>query len=120
MPTLLALNTAVSFVTNTNWQAYSGEGGVSYLTQMVGLAWQNFISAGVGIAVAVAFVRGLTRVGRKEIGNFWVALTRACLYVLLPVSLVLSLALISQGVIDNFNAPTSVTTVEGGSQTIAQ
>ena len=76
MPSLLALNTAVSFVTNTNWQAYSGETGVSYLTQMVGLAWQNFISAGVGIAVAVAFVRGLTRAGRKEIGNFWVDLTR--------------------------------------------
>jgi K+-transporting ATPase ATPase A chain len=120
MPSLLALNTAVSFVTNTNWQAYSGETGVSYLTQMVGLAWQNFISAAVGIAVAVAFVRGLTRVGRKEIGNFWVDLTRGCLYVLLPLSLVLGVVLASQGVIDNFNAPTKARTVEGTVQTIAQ
>jgi K+-transporting ATPase ATPase A chain len=120
MPSLLALNTAVSFVTNTNWQAYSGESGVSYLTQMVGLAWQNFISAGVGMAVAVAFVRGLTRVGRKEIGNFWVDLTRSCLYVLLPISLIFAIALVSQGAIMNFSAPTKVTTVEGGTQTIAQ
>jgi K+-transporting ATPase ATPase A chain len=120
MPSLLALNTAVSFVTNTNWQAYSGETGVSYLTQMAGLAWQNFISAAVGIAIAVAFVRGLTRVGRKEIGNFWVDLTRSCLYVLLPLSLVLGVVLASQGVIDNFNAPTKVKTVEGATQTIAQ
>jgi potassium-transporting ATPase potassium-binding subunit len=120
MPSLLALNTAVSFVTNTNWQAYSGESGVSYLTQMVGLAWQNFVSAGAGIAIAVAFVRGLTRVGRREIGNFWVDLTRACLYVLLPISLVLALVLLSQGVIDNFNAPTQIRTVEGATQTIAQ
>jgi potassium-transporting ATPase potassium-binding subunit len=119
MPSLLALNTAVSFVTNTNWQAYSGETGVSYLTQMAGLAWQNFISAGVGIAIAVAFVRGLTRTGRKEIGNFWVDLTRACLYVLLPISLILGVALVSQGVIDNFSAPTKVATVESGSQTLA-
>jgi len=120
MPALLALNTAVSFVTNTNWQAYSGETGVSYLAQMAGLAWQNFLSAGVGMAVAVAFVRGLTRAGRKEIGNFWVDLTRSCVYVLLPLSLVLSVALASQGVIQNFSAPVSVRTVEGGSQTIAQ
>ncbi|NTW28102.1 MAG: potassium-transporting ATPase subunit KdpA [Coriobacteriia bacterium] len=120
MPTLLALNTAVSFVTNTNWQAYSGESGVSYLTQMAGLAWQNFISAGVGIAIAVAFVRGLTRTGHKEIGNFWVDLTRACVYVLLPISLVLAVVFVSQGVIDNFNAPTTVKTVEGAIQTIAQ
>jgi K+-transporting ATPase ATPase A chain len=123
MPSLLALNTAVSFVTNTNWQAYAGESatsGVSYLTQMAGLAWQNFISAGVGIAIAVAFVRGLTRVGRKEIGNFWVDLVRACLYVLLPLSIVLGLVLASQGVIDNFNAPTKAKTVEGATQTIAQ
>ena len=120
MPSLLALNTAVSFVTNTNWQAYSGESGVSYLTQMVGLAWQNFISAGVGMAVAVAFVRGLTRAGRREIGNFWVDLTRSFLYVFLPLSLVLSVMFVSQGVIDNFKAPTQVKTVEGASQTIAQ
>jgi K+-transporting ATPase ATPase A chain len=120
MPSLLALNTAVSFVTNTNWQAYSGESGVSYLTQMVGLTWQNFISAGVGIAVAVAFVRGLTRVGRREIGNFWVDLTRSCLYVLLPAALIFGVVLISQGVVDNLNAPTQVKTVEGATQTLAQ
>jgi K+-transporting ATPase ATPase A chain len=120
MPSLLALNTAVSFVTNTNWQAYSGESGVSYFTQMVGLTWQNFISAGVGMAIAVAFVRGLTRAGHREIGNFWVDLTRSCLYVLLPLSLILSVVFVSQGVIDNFSAPTQVRTVEGGSQTLAQ
>ena len=88
MPSLLAFNTAVSFVTNTNWQAYSGETGVSYLTQMVGSRLAELHLGGVGIAVAVAFVRGLTRTGRKEIGNFWVDLTRSCLYVLLPLSLV--------------------------------
>ena len=120
MPSLLALNTAVSFVTNTNWQAYSGETGVSYLTQMAGLAWQNFISAGVGMAVAVAFVRGLTRAGHKEIGNFWVDFTRSWLYVLLPLSLILGVVLVSQGVIDNFSAPTQLKTVQGASQTIAQ
>jgi len=120
MPTLLAFNTAVAFVTNTDWQAYAGETGVSYLSQMVGLAWQNFISAAVGIAVAVAFVRGLTRTGRREIGNFWVDMTRACLYVLLPLSLVLALALASQGVIQNFNPALRMTTVEGGSQSIGQ
>ncbi len=120
MPSLLAFNTAVAFVTNTDWQAYAGETGVSYLTQMVGLTWQNFISAGVGIAVAVAFVRGLTRVGRKEIGNFWVDLVRACLYVLLPLSLAFSLVLVSQGVIQNVSGPITIRTLEGGSQTIAQ
>ena len=120
MPSLLALNTAVSFVTNTNWQVYSGETGVSYLTQMAGLAWQNFISAGVGMAVAVAFVRGLTRAGHKEIGNFWVDFTRSWLYVLLPLSLILGVVLVSQGVIDNFSAPTQLKTVQGASQTIAQ
>ncbi len=120
MPALLAMNTAISFVTNTNWQAYAGESGVSYLAQMVGLAWQNFVSAAVGIAVAVAFVRGLTRTGHKRIGNFWVDLTRALLYVLLPLSLVLSLVLVSQGVIDNFASPVTVRTLEGGEQVIAQ
>jgi K+-transporting ATPase ATPase A chain len=119
MPSLLAFNTAVSFVTNTNWQAYSGESGVSYLIQMIGLTWQNFVSPAVGMAVAVAFVRGLTRIGRKEIGNFWVDLTRACLYVLLPIALIFSVVLISQGAIDNFSAPTKVKTVEGAIQTIA-
>ena len=113
MPSLLAFNTAVSFVTNTNWQAYSGESGVSYLIQMIGLTWQNFVSPAVGMAVAVAFVRGLTRTGRKEIGNFWVDLTRACLYVLLPIALIFSVVLVSQGAIDNFSAPTKVKTEIG-------
>ena len=120
MSSLLAFNTAVSFVTNTNWQAYAGENGVSYLTQMVGLAWQNFISAAVGIAVAVAFVRGLTRMGSKGIGSFWVDTTLACLYVLLPLSLVLSIVLVSQGVIMNLSSPARATTLEGRAQTIAQ
>jgi potassium-transporting ATPase potassium-binding subunit len=119
MPPLLAFNTAVSFVTNTNWQAYAGETGVSYLTQMVGLTWQNFISAAVGIAVAVALVRGLTRAGRKGIGNFWVDITRSIVYVLLPASIVVALALLSQGVIQNFDAPVQVKTLEGKTQTIA-
>ncbi len=120
MPSELAFNTAVSFVTNTNWQAYAGEGGVSYLSQMAGLTWQNFVSAAVGIAVAVALVRGLTRSTCRTIGNFWVDVTRATLYVLLPISLVLALALASQGVIQNLRGPESVTTVEGATQTIAQ
>ncbi|MHB9025838.1 MAG: potassium-transporting ATPase subunit KdpA [Armatimonadota bacterium] len=116
----LAFNTAVSFVTNTNWQAYLGEQSVSYLTQMIGLAWQNFISAAVGMAVAVAFIRGLTRHSAQEIGNFWVDLTRTILWVLLPISLLLALALISQGVIQNFSPYLTATTVEGARQTIPQ
>ncbi len=119
MPSLLAFNTAVSFVTNTDWQAYAGETGVSYLSQMMGLAWQNFISAAVGMAIAVAFVRGLTRLGQKGIGNFWVDVTRAVVYVLLPVSLAVSLVLLSQGVVQSFGGPVLVKTLEGGRQTIA-
>jgi potassium-transporting ATPase potassium-binding subunit len=120
MPSLLAFNTAVAFVTNTDWQAYAGETGVSYFTQMAGLAWQNFISAGVGIAIAVAFVRGLTRMGRREIGNFWADLTRSLLYVLLPLSVLFAIVLASQGVIQNFDGPAQVRTLEGATQTIAQ
>lgn len=120
MPTDLAFNTAVSFVTNTNWQAYAGETGVSYLTQMAGLTWQNFVSAATGIAVAVALIRGLTRRETKCVGNYWVDLTRAIVYVLLPASLVLSLVLVSQGVVQNIAAPTSATTLEGATQLIAQ
>lgn len=118
MPGLLAFNTAMSFVTNTNWQAYAGEAQISYLTQMIGLTWQNFISAGVGIAVAVALVRGLTRLGQRDIGNFWVDLTRACLYVLLPMSFVLAVVLMSQGVVQSFSEPVVAHTIEGGTQTI--
>lgn len=100
----LALNTAVSFATNTNWQAYSGESTLSYLTQMLGLTVQNFLSAATGMAVLVALVRGLVRRGAETIGNFWVDLTRSTLYVLLPLSLVLALLLVSQGVVQSFGS----------------
>jgi K+-transporting ATPase ATPase A chain len=103
-----AWNTAVSFASNTNWQGYSGEVTMSYLTQMLGLAVQNFVSAATGIAVLVAFVRGLTRREAKAIGSFWVDLTRATLYVLIPLSLVLAVALVSQGVLQTFEAGPAV------------
>jgi K+-transporting ATPase ATPase A chain len=102
VPQALAFNTAASFTTNTNWQAYSGETTMSYLTQMAGLAYHNFISAATGIAIAIAFIRGIARREKATIGNFWVDLTRTCLWVLLPVSLVVSLFFVSQGMIQNF------------------
>ncbi|MGA9945925.1 MAG: potassium-transporting ATPase subunit KdpA [Candidatus Cybelea sp.] len=114
----LAWNTAVSFTTNTNWQFYSGETAMSYLSQMAGLAWHNFVSAAVGIALAVAVVRGLARTNVKTLGNFWVDLTRCSLYVLLPISIVVGLFLVSQGVPQNFHAYQSVTSIEGFAQTI--
>ncbi|MFZ0030667.1 MAG: potassium-transporting ATPase subunit KdpA [Candidatus Cybelea sp.] len=114
----LAWNTAVSFTTNTNWQFYSGETAMSYLSQMAGLAWHNFVSAAVGIALAVAVVRGLVRTNVKTLGNFWVDLTRCSLYVLLPISIVVGLFLVSQGVPQNFHAYQSVTSIEGFAQTI--
>lgn len=120
MDPYLAFNTAVSFVTNTNWQAYSGESGVSYFSQMVGLTWQNFISAGVGLALAVAFIRALSRQSVEEIGNFWVDLTRGCLWVLLPLSMVFGLVFVSQGVIQNLSPYVTATTTEGVKQVIAQ
>ena len=95
----LAFNTAVSFATNTNWQSYSGEVALSYLTQMLGLTVQNFVSAATGMAVLVALVRGLTRKQATDVGNFWVDLTRGTLYILLPLSLVLAISLVSQGVV---------------------
>jgi K+-transporting ATPase ATPase A chain len=107
-----AFNTAVSFITNTNWQGYSGESAMSYLTQMAGLAVQNFLSAASGIVVAVALIRGLARHTTRTIGNVWTDLTRATLYVLLPLAVVLALALVSQGVIQNFSRYKDVTTVE--------
>lgn len=114
-----AWNTAVSFTTNTNWQSYSGEEAMTVLTQMVGLAVQNFVSAAVGIAVAVALVRGLAnRHGDGNIGNFWVDLTRTVLRVLLPIAAIGAILLISQGAIQNFSAPQTIQTVTGGSQTI--
>ena len=107
-----SFNTAVSFITNTNWQGYSGESTMSYLTQMAGLAVQNFLSAGTGIVVAVALIRGLARHSVKTIGNFFVDLTRTTLYILLPLSTLLALFLVSQGVVQSFSAYKDVTTVE--------
>jgi potassium-transporting ATPase potassium-binding subunit len=116
----LAFNTAVSFVTNTNWQSYVGETTMSYLAQMVGLAVQNFVSAATGIALAVALIRGFARRSAKGIGNFWVDLTRCTLYILLPISFIAALFLVWQGMPQNFNAYVDATTVEGAKQTIAQ
>ncbi|MGO9094290.1 MAG: potassium-transporting ATPase subunit KdpA [Bryobacteraceae bacterium] len=116
----LAYNTAISFTTNTNWQNYNPETTVSYLVQMAALAVQNFASAAVGIAVAVAMIRGFAREKSASVGNFWVDLTRATLYVLLPISLVAAVLLCSQGVIQNLHPYTAVKTVEGATQTIAQ
>jgi potassium-transporting ATPase potassium-binding subunit len=107
-----AFNTAVSFVTNTNWQAYSGESTMSYFTQMLALAVQNFFSAGTGIAVAFALVRGFARRSAQGIGNFWVDLTRSTLYILLPLSLLLAVIFMSQGVIQNFDTYKDVSTLE--------
>ncbi len=114
----VAFNTAVSFVTNTNWQAYSGDTGASHLIQMAGLTWQNFISGATGITVAIALIRGLTRREVRAIGNFWVDLTRAWLYVLLPICIVLALAYVSQGVPQTLAGQVNATTVQGAAQTI--
>jgi K+-transporting ATPase ATPase A chain len=108
-----ALNTAVSFVTNTNWQGYAGETAVSYTTQMIGLTVQNFLSAATGMAVALVLIRALTQSRQRYVGNAWVDLWRINVYVLLPLSALLALLLIGQGVIQNFAAPVSVTTLEG-------
>jgi K+-transporting ATPase ATPase A chain len=117
-----SFNTAVSFTTNTNWQGYAGETTMSYLSQMMGLAWHNFVSAAAGIGVALAMARGLTRrsaAGVRGVGNFWVDMIRGTLYVLLPVSILVALLLMSQGVIQNFSPYVDVTTLEGGKQTLA-
>jgi K+-transporting ATPase ATPase A chain len=114
----LALNTAVSFVTNTNWQNYLGEQTMSQLTQMAGLATQNFVSAAVGLAVAVALVRGLTRRRAETIGSFWVDLTRGVLFVLLPLSVLVAVLLMARGVIQNFDGARAVTTVGGVAQSL--
>ncbi len=116
----LAYNTAVSFLTNTNWQAYTPETTVSYLVQMAALTVQNFASAAVGIAAAVAIIRGFARHQVSSIGNFWVDLTRSTLYILLPISILAALLLCSQGVIQNLHPYTAVKTVEGRRQTIPQ
>jgi K+-transporting ATPase ATPase A chain len=116
----LSFNTAMSFMTNTNWQNYSPETTVSYFSNMVALAMHNWVSAATGIAVAIAVVRGLARHSTDGVGNFWVDLTRATLYVLLPICTVYALFLVSQGVPQNFARYTQVTTVEEAKQTIAQ
>jgi K+-transporting ATPase ATPase A chain len=116
----LAFNTAVSFMTNTNWQSYSPDTTVSYLVQMAALAVQNFVSAAVGIAVAVAMIRGFARHTAKTIGNFWVDVTRCTLYILLPISIVAALFFVWQGSIQNFKGPATVQTLEGTPQTIEQ
>ena len=114
----LAFNTAVSFMTNTNWQSYAGETTLSYFVQMLGLTVQNFVSAATGIAVALALIRGLARKTTIVIGNFWVDLVRCTLYILLPLSLILSIVLISEGTIQTFSTYHTVTTLEGQTQTI--
>ena len=115
----LAFNTASSFTTNTNWQFYTGETTMSYLTQMAGLAFHNFVSAATGIVLAVALIRGLARRSAQTLGNFWVDLTRCTLYVLLPLSIIGALFYVSQGMIQNFSAYVTVHTLDGVTQTIA-
>jgi K+-transporting ATPase ATPase A chain len=112
LPEHLAWNTAASFTTNTNWQAYSGESMMSYFTQMAGLAYHNFISAATGIALAIAFIRGIARRQMQTIGNFWVDMTRSCLWVLLPFSIIGALLLVSQGVVQNLKPYDTVKLVE--------
>jgi K+-transporting ATPase ATPase A chain len=114
----VAFNTAVSFVSNTNWQAYAGETGASHLLQMAGFTWQNFISAATGVTVAIALIRGLTRREVRTIGNFWVDLTRTWLYVMVPVCIVLALVYVSQGVPQTLAGQVNATTLEGATQAI--
>jgi potassium-transporting ATPase potassium-binding subunit len=120
VPAHISLNTAASFVTNTNWQYYGGEYTMSYLTQMAGLAVQNWVSAGVGMAVLAAVVRGISRRSSNELGSFWQDLYRSCVYILLPLALIVSVILISQGVVQTFHGHATATTLEGAQQTIAR
>ena len=114
-----SFNTAVSFATNTNWQGYSGETTLSHLTQMLGLSVQNFVSAASGMAVLLALVRGFTRKASSTIGSFWVDLVRSTVYILLPLSIVLALVLVSQGVVQNFAAPVVAHTLQGAEQSLS-
>lgn len=114
-----AFNTAISFMTNTNWQSYGGESTMSYLTQMLGMSLQNFLSGATGIAVAFALIRGLTRKNAQGIGNAWVDLWRSNLYILLPIAIVITLLLVSQGVIQTLSSTVSVSTLQGAVQNIA-
>jgi potassium-transporting ATPase potassium-binding subunit len=118
VPFALALNTAVSFTTNTNWQAYSGENTMSYFTQMAGLAVHNFVSAATGIAIAVALARGLVRKQTQSIGNFWADITRCTLYLLLPLAILIAVVLAQQGVVQTFDGYPTATTIEGAQQQI--
>src|ERR1700686_1146492 len=115
----LSFNTAISFITNTNWQNYGGESTMSYLVQMLGLTHQNFLSAATGIALAVALIRGFSRSSMRTIGNFWVDVTRCTLYVLLPICVVYTLFLVWQGIPQTLGAYVDATTLEGAKQTIA-
>jgi K+-transporting ATPase ATPase A chain len=119
MPAAQGFNTAVSFVTNTNWQSYAGETALGYTVQAIGLTVQNFLSAAVGMAVVAALIRGLTRKKTDRLGNFWVDLIRISLRLLLPLSIVAALVLVVGGVIQNLNPPTDITTITGGSQTFS-
>ena len=107
-----SLNTAVSFVSNTNWQGYGGETTMSYLTQMLGLTVQNFVSAAAGMAMLMAFIRGLTRHNTRSLGNFWVDITRSTLYILLPLSIILALVLVSQGVVQTLSPSATANLVQ--------
>ena len=113
-----SFNTAASFVTNTNWQSYSGENALGYVVQFAGLAVQNFLSAAVGIAVAVALVRGFTRNRTDRLGNFWVDLTRICIRILLPISIVFAIVFVGAGMVENFHHYQTVQTIAGGTQTL--
>src|ERR1700721_1163766 len=116
----LAFNTAVSFTTNTNWQSYTPETTMSYFTQMAGLAYHNFLSAAIGIAVAVALVRGITRKQSPTIGNFWVDTTRATLWILLPICLVVAPVVIGPGVVQKLQPFTAITTLQHTTQSLAK
>jgi len=113
-----AFNTAVSFMTNTNWQGYAGETTMSYFVQMIGLAVQNFVSAATGIAVVIALIRGISRKNTDKIGNFWTDLTRATIYVLLPLSILFAIVLVGQGVVQNFNSYETAQSLQGAEQVI--
>src|SRR6202522_4104207 len=115
----LAFNTSISFITNTNWQNYGGETTMSHLTQMLGLTTHNFLSAGTGLAVAFALVRAFARSSSTTVGNFWVDVTRVCLYVLLPISIIIALAYVALGVPQTLAGSVDVTTLEGAKQTIS-
>lgn len=118
VPLAIAVNTAVSFLTNTNWQAYSGEASLSYLTQMAGLGVQNFLSAATGLAVLAALARGFSRKSAVGLGNFWADIVRSTLYVLLPLSLVFAVVLVAQGVVQSFAAYPTATTLAGSPQVV--